>query len=222
MKNYLNKDIASPVLKTEINGQRAHCSDHMTPSLYQQRHGVGLTPLHPRCTPSSDYVYLHLVPKRYPLPTPRPVPFWYNPARTLTVPCQLAAELAGLHSLRVQGPAYLTPLCLHSLPPDIGEIKVLLLGLPGEEGIEKVESEEVNPHLHGGRVENHLVNPRPPSSPDRESNLDLPVLGSRAQHDKRSKDGVPCSSYPWQAVDTTSVHRGRQELLGQFAGQPSL
>nr|CAD7445706.1 unnamed protein product [Timema bartmani] len=44
--------------------------------------------------------------------------------------------------------------------------------------------EEVNPHLRGGRVENHLGNP-PPSSPDRDSNLDLPVLGGRAQHDKR-------------------------------------
>nr|CAD7202666.1 unnamed protein product [Timema douglasi] len=51
-------------------------------------------------------------------------------------------------------------------------------------GTGKVELEEVNPHLRGGRVENHLGNP-PPSSPDRDSNLDLPVLSSRAQHDKR-------------------------------------
>nr|CAD7569289.1 unnamed protein product [Timema californicum] len=50
--------------------------------------------------------------------------------------------------------------------------------------IGKVELEEVNPHLRGGRVENHLGTP-PPSSPDRDSNLDLPVLSSRAQHDKR-------------------------------------
>nr|CAD7569194.1 unnamed protein product [Timema californicum] len=47
-----------------------------------------------------------------------------------------------------------------------------------------VELEEVNPHLRGGRVENHLGNTTP-SSPDRDSNLDLPVLSSRAQHDKR-------------------------------------
>nr|CAD7201998.1 unnamed protein product [Timema douglasi] len=47
----------------------------------------------------------------------------------------------------------------------------------------KVELEEVSPHLRGGRVENHLGTP--PSSPDRDSNLDLPVLSSRAQHDKR-------------------------------------
>nr|CAD7200180.1 unnamed protein product [Timema douglasi] len=51
-------------------------------------------------------------------------------------------------------------------------------------GIGKVEIEEVNPHLRGGRVENHLVKTTP-SSPDRDSNLDLPVLSSRAQHDKR-------------------------------------
>nr|CAD7432368.1 unnamed protein product [Timema monikensis] len=44
--------------------------------------------------------------------------------------------------------------------------------------------EEVNPHLRGGRVENHLGKTTP-SSPDRDSNLDLPVLSSRAQHDKR-------------------------------------
>nr|CAD7572549.1 unnamed protein product [Timema californicum] len=50
-------------------------------------------------------------------------------------------------------------------------------------GIGKVELEEVNPHLRGGRVKNHLGNTRP-SSLDRESNLDLPVLSSRAQHDK--------------------------------------
>nr|CAD7445550.1 unnamed protein product [Timema bartmani] len=42
--------------------------------------------------------------------------------------------------------------------------------------------EEVNPHLRGGRVENHLGKTTP-SSPDRDSNLDLPVLGDRAQHD---------------------------------------
>nr|CAD7393484.1 unnamed protein product [Timema cristinae] len=50
-------------------------------------------------------------------------------------------------------------------------------------GIGKVELEEVNPHLRGGRVENHLGKTTP-SSPDRDSNFDLPVLSSRAQHDK--------------------------------------
>nr|CAD7430689.1 unnamed protein product [Timema monikensis] len=52
-----------------------------------------------------------------------------------------------------------------------------------EPGIGKVELEEVNPHLRG-RVENYLGKTTP-SSPDRDSNLDLPVLSSRAQHDKR-------------------------------------
>nr|CAD7424606.1 unnamed protein product [Timema monikensis] len=42
----------------------------------------------------------------------------------------------------------------------------------------------MNPYLRGGRVENHLGKTTP-SSPDRDSNLDLPVLGGRAQHDKR-------------------------------------
>nr|CAD7397809.1 unnamed protein product [Timema poppensis] len=48
----------------------------------------------------------------------------------------------------------------------------------------EVDLEEVNPHLRGGRVENHLGKTTP-NSPDRDSNLDLPVLNSRAQHDKR-------------------------------------
>nr|CAD7194294.1 unnamed protein product [Timema douglasi] len=47
-----------------------------------------------------------------------------------------------------------------------------------------VELEEVNPHLREGRVENHLGKTTP-SSPNRDLNLDLPVLSSRAQHDKR-------------------------------------
>nr|CAD7401139.1 unnamed protein product [Timema cristinae] len=50
----------------------------------------------------------------------------------------------------------------------------------------QVELEEVNLHLRGGRVENHLGKTTP-SSPDRDLNLDLPVLSSRAQHDKRER-----------------------------------
>nr|CAD7574480.1 unnamed protein product [Timema californicum] len=59
-------------------------------------------------------------------------------------------------------------------------------------GIGKAELEEANTDLRGGRVENHLGKTTP-SSPDRDSNLDLPnldlpVLSSRAaQHDKRKK-----------------------------------
>nr|CAD7260560.1 unnamed protein product [Timema shepardi] len=48
----------------------------------------------------------------------------------------------------------------------------------------KVELEEVNPHLRGGRVENHLGKTTP-ISPDQDSNLGLPVLSSRAKHDSR-------------------------------------
>nr|CAD7204067.1 unnamed protein product [Timema douglasi] len=55
-------------------------------------------------------------------------------------------------------------------------------------GISKVELEEVNLDLRGGRVENHLGKTTP-GSPDRDSNLNLPVLSSRAQHDKRSIEG---------------------------------
>nr|CAD7570094.1 unnamed protein product [Timema californicum] len=47
-------------------------------------------------------------------------------------------------------------------------------------GIGKVESEEVNPHLRGGRLENHLGKTTP-SSADRDSNLDLPILSSTRQ-----------------------------------------
>nr|CAD7199857.1 unnamed protein product [Timema douglasi] len=58
--------------------------------------------------------------------------------------------------------------------------------LIGDARIGKVELEEVNPHLRGGKVENHLGKTTL-SSPDRDSNLDLPVLSSRAQHDKREE-----------------------------------
>ncbi|CAG2058927.1 unnamed protein product [Timema podura] len=47
----------------------------------------------------------------------------------------------------------------------------------------RLNLEEVNPHLRGRRVENHLGKTTP-SSPDRDSNLDLPVL-SLTQHDWR-------------------------------------
>nr|CAD7461961.1 unnamed protein product [Timema tahoe] len=44
--------------------------------------------------------------------------------------------------------------------------------------------EEVNQHLSGGKVEKHLEKITPISiSPDQDSNLDLPVLGSLAQHE---------------------------------------
>nr|CAD7458061.1 unnamed protein product [Timema tahoe] len=48
----------------------------------------------------------------------------------------------------------------------------------------RLNLEEVNPHLRGGRVESHLGKTTP-SSPDRDSNLDIPVLSGLAQHDWR-------------------------------------
>nr|CAD7590612.1 unnamed protein product [Timema genevievae] len=51
-----------------------------------------------------------------------------------------------------------------------------------EKELVRLNLEEVRPHLRGGRVENHLGKTTP-SSPDRDSNLDLPVLGGLAQHD---------------------------------------
>nr|CAD7394729.1 unnamed protein product [Timema cristinae] len=56
-----------------------------------------------------------------------------------------------------------------------------------------VELEEVNPHLRGGRVENHLGKTTP---------LDLPVLSSRAQHDKRICFGITTQAV---ADDATSL-----------------
>nr|CAD7399906.1 unnamed protein product [Timema poppensis] len=81
-----------------------------------------------------------------------------------------------------------------------------------------VELEEVNPHLRGGRVENHLGKTTP-SSPDRDSNLDLPVLSSRAQHDKRIKTiflhWLPCllrMSRPGLEADASRKNLQMREL----------
>nr|CAD7603173.1 unnamed protein product [Timema genevievae] len=62
----------------------------------------------------------------------------------------------------------------------ISQYKVELESSSEELG--RLNIEEVNPHLRGGRVENHLGKTTL-SSPDRDSNLDFPILGSRAQHD---------------------------------------
>nr|CAD7412407.1 unnamed protein product [Timema poppensis] len=67
---------------------------------------------------------------------------------------------------------------------DGGKLATSMSGTKPYMGIVKVDLEEVNPHLRGGRVENTLGKTTP-SSPDRDSNLDLPVLSSRAQYDKR-------------------------------------
>nr|CAD7196770.1 unnamed protein product [Timema douglasi] len=41
---------------------------------------------------------------------------------------------------------------------------------------------EANPHIHGGRVENHFRKSSFPNSLGRDLNLNLPILGSLAQH----------------------------------------
>nr|CAD7395713.1 unnamed protein product [Timema poppensis] len=80
----------------------------------------------------------------------------------------------------------------------------------------QVELEEVNLHLRGGRVENHLGKTLP-SSPDRDSNLNIPVLSSRAQHDKHevplrvshssliSSDRMKPGSGDWAALEAELV-----------------
>nr|CAD7598163.1 unnamed protein product [Timema genevievae] len=78
----------------------------------------------------------------------------------------------------------------------------------------RLNLEEVNPHLRGGRVENHLGKTTP-SSPDRDSNLDLPVLGGLAQHDWR------VSQLRHRGELTTNILRvvqeARTKTLGPFS-----
>ncbi|CAG2062345.1 unnamed protein product, partial [Timema podura] len=66
-------------------------------------------------------------------------------------------------------------------PYQIQAVKWMLMK---ERRLETEKQEEVNPNLRGGRVENHLGKTTP-SSPDQDSNLDLPDLGGLAQHDWR-------------------------------------
>nr|CAD7266221.1 unnamed protein product [Timema shepardi] len=78
-------------------------------------------------------------------------------------------------------------------------------------GIGMVELEEVSPHLRGGKVENHLGKTTP-SSPDRDSNLDLPVRSSRAQHDYsvsqlRHRGGV------WEEEQSRALQKGKSPSL---------
>nr|CAD7395224.1 unnamed protein product [Timema cristinae] len=73
-------------------------------------------------------------------------------------------------------------------------------------GIGKVEIEAVNPHLRGGRVENHLGKTTP-SSPDRDSNLDLLILSSRAQHDKRLTNGCAPLTHNTRDLDQHSTQK---------------
>nr|CAD7394796.1 unnamed protein product [Timema cristinae] len=82
-------------------------------------------------------------------------------------------------------------------------------------GIGKVELEEVNPHLRGGGVENHLGKTTP-SSLDRDSNLDLPVLSSQAQHKREKKviggRQVIEKSSSFQAEESSKVVESSQSV----------
>nr|CAD7400535.1 unnamed protein product [Timema poppensis] len=67
-------------------------------------------------------------------------------------------------------------------PPKISPGVLAAQFTPESEELEKLNIYEVNPHLGGERVENHLGESTP-GSPERDSNLNLPVLGSLAQHE---------------------------------------
>nr|CAD7396428.1 unnamed protein product [Timema cristinae] len=96
-------------------------------------------------------------------------------------------------------------------------------------GIWKVELEEVNPHLRGGRVKNHFGKTTP-SSPDRDLNLDLTVLSGQAQHDKRTvnvpsisktKDGLEYMEYQGDDVQDNvfrAVLRQAYHMFRLFKG----
>nr|CAD7413465.1 unnamed protein product [Timema poppensis] len=74
------------------------------------------------------------------------------------------------------------------------------------DGIGKDELEEVNPHLREGRVENHLGKTTP-SSPDRDSNLDLPVLvelNTTSALANYATEAGPLDQYPKALTTRTS------------------
>nr|CAD7197581.1 unnamed protein product [Timema douglasi] len=84
-----------------------------------------------------------------------------------------------------------------------------------------VELEEVNPHLRGGRVENHLGKTTP-SSADRDLNLDLPVLSSQAQHEERvsrlrHRGGFLAPSEPLNLVKILALLNTRLSALGSIS-----
>nr|CAD7405632.1 unnamed protein product [Timema cristinae] len=66
-----------------------------------------------------------------------------------------------------------------------GQTEIVLRLKEGAEtpvGLGRLDLEEVNTHLHGGRVENYLGKSTP-SSPDQDLNLNHPIPGSLAQHE---------------------------------------
>nr|CAD7590978.1 unnamed protein product [Timema genevievae] len=53
---------------------------------------------------------------------------------------------------------------------------------PSPNGLGRLYLEDVHPHLHGGRLENHFGKTTV-RTPDKESNIERPVIGSLAQHE---------------------------------------
>nr|CAD7577041.1 unnamed protein product [Timema californicum] len=70
-------------------------------------------------------------------------------------------------------------------------------------GIKKDLLKEVLPHLREERGENHLEGKNTLSTPDWNSNLDLPIIASPVQRQKRKPPAPSCS---------TVIHRGPDDL----------
>nr|CAD7453372.1 unnamed protein product [Timema tahoe] len=87
--------------------------------------------------------------------------------------------------------------------------------------LERLNLEEVNPHLRGARVDNHLGKTTP-SSPDRDSNLDLPVLGGLAQHDWRGlrRHMRFCQATELAVTKTEAEESFQSEEAGEEITQP--
>nr|CAD7442403.1 unnamed protein product [Timema bartmani] len=79
----------------------------------------------------------------------------------------------------------------------------------------RLNLEEVNPHLRGGRVENNLGKTTH-SSPDRDSNLDLPVLGGLTQHDWRLEKFAPGTMKEACLLKTYMVMNNMDYFLDMF------
>ncbi|CAG2056334.1 unnamed protein product [Timema podura] len=89
------------------------------------------------------------------------------------------------------------------------------LELGGREELEMLTIEEVNLHLRGGRVEIHLGKITP-NSPEQDSNLDLPVHGSPAQHKT-----IALSNYvteETQSENTRHSNRTEEEETNEIPG----
>nr|CAD7411773.1 unnamed protein product [Timema cristinae] len=71
-------------------------------------------------------------------------------------------------------------------------------------GVGRLNTDEVRPHLRGRRVENNLGKTTS-SSPERDLNLDLPILGSLAQHEtsalaNHSTEAGIVSAFAWKEI----------------------